>query len=421
MSIPKVILMIESSRASGRALLHGIADYSHQWGPWSFSWETGGLEKAWPMLQDADVKGVILRDVDKLNEVLAYRLPTVVIGHQKTEIPGVVNVLTDSEAVGRMGADHLTGCGFKHFAYCGYARTPFENAEWSEVRREHFAARLREIGYPAPQRFNLAMDARDWSRQQSSAIGWLQGLPKPVGLMACNDDCGQRVLQLCKLAGLAVPDEVGMIGADNDEVVCALMDPPMSSIAINFERAGYEAAAALDRLMRGLSDVPLRITAAATHVVARRSTDFVAAEDPHLRKALVCIRDHAKRAISVDEVAMASGQSRRSLEKAFRSLLGRSILEEIRRERTDQIARILVETDLSVAQIADGLGFADVQHVARYFRAGKGVSPSEFRRAHGRRHEPPRGGGSAALERPSPSRTRQAPSNGAALPSLRAA
>jgi LacI family transcriptional regulator len=159
----------------------------------------------------------------------------------------------------------------------------------------------------------------------------------------------------------------------------------MSSIAINFERAGYDAASALDRLMRGESGVPTRIIASATHIVARRSTDFVAAEDPHVRKALVFIRDHARGAMSVDEVTSSSGLSRRSLEMAFRKHLGRSILEEIRRARTDQIARLLVESDLSVAQIADRLGYADVQHVARYFRASKQISPMAYRRTYGHR------------------------------------
>jgi len=234
LKMPKVILMVESSRGSGRALLKGIAEYSHQSGPWSFSWETGGLEKAWPLFQNAGADGVILRDVDKVKEVLAYGLPTVVIGHQQTEIRGVVNVVTDSEAIGRMGADHLLACGFKHFAYCGYARTPSENAQWSEIRRENFAKRLIEAGQSEPSSFNLPMDVREWPRHHRAALEWLRTLPKPAGLMACNDDCGQRVMDLCKSAGAAVPDEIGVIGADNDEVVCGLMDPPMSSIAISF-------------------------------------------------------------------------------------------------------------------------------------------------------------------------------------------
>jgi LacI family transcriptional regulator len=383
--IPRVILLIESSRASGRALLRGVADYSHDRGPWSFSWEPSGLEKVLPLLEIGDADGIILRDTRKVEEILAYGFPTVVIGHQKTEIPGLVNVVTDSAAIGRMGAEHLIHCGFKQFAFCGYAKTDLENTTWSEIRRKFFSERLEEAGYAAPAYYEFSTAAQDWQKEWRSLARWLAALPKPVGLMACNDDCGQRVMEACKLGGLTVPDMVGIIGVDNDEVVCGLTDPPLSSVAINFQRAGYEAAVALDAMMRRAPHTaPKRITAVASHLAARRSTDFVAAEEPQMTKALHFIRDNTRRVISVDEVVRAAGLSRRAMEKRFRKLLGRSILEEIRRVRTDHIARMLVETDLPVAQIADVLGFADVQHIARYFRADKQVSPLAYRQKFGR-------------------------------------
>lgn len=382
--VPKVILLVESSRVSGRALLRGIADYSHHHGPWSFSWEPAGLEKVQPLLETGEADGIILRDMAGAEEIMAYGLPTVVVGHQKTEIPGLVNVVTDSETIGRMGAEHLLGCGFKHFAFCGHVKTPMENTTWAEIRREFFCERIREAGFVPPSHYALSTLAKDWSREWRSLARWLAALPKPLGLMACNDDCAQRVMEVCKLSGLKVPDMIGIIGADNDEVVCGLTDPPMSSIVINFERAGYEAAAALDRLMRGNVVVPDRITAVASHVVARRSTDFVAAEDMHLAKALRFIRDRARGGVSVDEVALSAGLSRRALEKRFRKQLGRSVLEETRRVRTDQIARLLVETDLPVAKIADLLGFPDVQHIARYFQSDKHLSPVAYRKIYGR-------------------------------------
>jgi LacI family transcriptional regulator, galactose operon repressor len=382
--IPKVILLVESSRASGRALLCGIANYAHHHGPWSFYWEPGGLEKVWPLLQNLKADGIILRDVEKVDEALTSGLPAVVVGHHQSEIQGLVNVVTDSESIGRLGAEHLLGCGFKQFAFCGYAKTLFEKTAWSEVRREFFNKRIRDAGFEEPAHYALAMHGMDWSKELPSLVRWLRSLPKPVGVMACNDDCSQRVMEACKVAGLLVPDMVGVIGADNDEVVCGLTDPPTSSIAINFERAGYEAAHALDGLMRGSHVLPPRITALASHIVARRSTDFVAAEEPHLTKALQFIRDHARNGLSVDNVSLAAGLSRRALEKRFRNLLGRSIMGEIRRVRTDQIARLLVETNMAVAEIADLLGFADAQHIARYFRSGKHMSPVAYRNAYGR-------------------------------------
>ena len=384
--VPKVILLIESSRASGRALLRGIADYSRHHGPWSFSWEPAGLEKVQPLLETGDADGIILRDGEQAEEITAYGLPTVVVGHHKTEIRGMVNVVTDSETIGRMAADHLLDCGLRHFAFCGYGKTSFENTTWSDIRRKFFCRRIRAAGFENPPQYELSGPGRDWSKDWRPLASWLKALPKPVGVMACNDDCGQRVMEACKLSGLTVPELVGVVGADNDEVVCGLTDPPMSSVAINFERAGYDAAHALNGLMQQSYTGPSRIIATAAHVIARRSTDFVAAEDSHLAKALRFIRDQGRRCgVSVNEVAGMAGLSRRMLENRFRKLLGRSVLNEIRRVRTEQIARLLVETDLPVAQIADLLGFSDVPHIARYFRAGKGISPLAYRKTYGSR------------------------------------
>jgi LacI family transcriptional regulator len=382
--IPRVILLVESSRGSGRALLRGIANYAHDRGPWSFYWEPGGLEKAWPALRHTEADGIILRDVEKVDEVLASGLPGVVIGHRKSEIAGLINVVTDSQAIGTMCAEHLLECGFKHFGFCGYSEDPLEKTVWSESRGEFFGSRIRKAGFAAPRKYALSKTAENWPKERQALADWLKALPKPVGLMACNDDCGHQVVEACKLAGLSVPDEVGVIGADNDEVVCGLTDPPLSSVAINFERAGYEAAAALDTLMRGSQSVAPRIIAAAPHIVTRRSTDFVAADEPHLRRALQFVRDHARTGVSVNEVAQAAGLSRRALEKHFRQALGRSILEEIRRVRTDHMARLLVETDLPVTDIADMLRFDDAHHFARYFRSGKQLTPLRYRKIYGR-------------------------------------
>jgi len=386
--MPKVILLIESSRASGRALLRGIADYSRHHGPWSFSWAPAGLEKVQPLLETGDADGIILRDIEQAEEIAAYGLPTVVVGHRNTEIPGMVNLVTDSKAIGELGAEHLIGCGFKHFAYCGYERTALGNTTWSDIRREFFCRRIRAAGFDNPPQHALSMQGKDWSREWRSLANWLKSLPKPVGVMACNDDCGQRIMEVCKLSGLTVPDEVGVLGVDNDEVVCGLTDPPMSSIAIHFERAGYDAAHALNGLMRKSRNVPSRIIATVVQATARRSTDFVATEDTHLSKALQFIRaESRRRCISVSEVADVAGLSRRMLESRFRKLLGRSVLDEIRRLRIDQIAQLLVESDLPVAQIAELLGFADRGHIARYFRAGKGISPLAYRKTYGSEQE----------------------------------
>jgi LacI family transcriptional regulator len=377
------VLLVESSRASGRALLTGVADYAHYHGPWSFYWEPGGLQSAWPTLKNSDADGIILRDVDKLDEVLALGIPAVVVGHKRKEVPGTVNVITDSPAIGAMGAEHLLQCGFHHFAFVSFTASPLETASWAQVRQDSFCARVARAGFTTRTYAIPAAAAINWTTERAALVAWLKSLPTPVGLMACNDDCGVQVMEACKLGGIAVPDLVGVIGADNDEIVCGLSNPAMSSVAINFERAGYEAAEALDQLMRGRG-VPTKINVFATHVVTRRSTDIVAIDDEPLSKALRFIRDHANRPISVSDVARAAALSRRALERRFRIEVGCSILEQIRRARTDQISRLLVETTLPVGEIAESLGFEDAQHFARYFRSAKDMSPLAYRRSFGK-------------------------------------
>jgi LacI family transcriptional regulator len=368
-------------------LLSGIANYSRHHDRWVFFWTTAGLEKAWRGNISLDVDGIILRDVELVEDVLAKGIPAVVVGHSREEVEGAANVVTDSRAIGRIAAEHLLSCGFRNFAFCG-----FVDCSWSLLRQVHFEKSIGKAGFET-QSFVVRSEATGSpSRVERNSIAkWLLTLPRPVGLMACNDDLGQEVLEACKLAGLNVPEDVAVIGADNDEIVCGLADPPMSSVAINFERAGYEAARALDALMRGDKRGNRQIMAKASHVEPRRSTDIIALENPHLRRALTFIRERANVPVMVPEVARVAGISRRSLEGVFRTVLGRSVLSEIRRVRTACIARLLAETDMPVSEIAHSLGFEDAQHISRYFRQTQALSPLAFRKEYGRKHSGTRG------------------------------
>ena len=389
--VPKVVLLIESSRASGRAMLRGVANYTHHHRPWSFYWEPRGLETTHGGLKELDADGVIFRDIGTLKaEVLRLGIPAVVIGHASGEVRGLINVVTDCAEIGHMAADHLLQCGFHHFAFFGYATeacsSPGERLKqtpWSQHRLEAFRRRVTEAGFPAPAVCVLPGWEPDWPKIRDQLADWLARLPTPLGVMACNDDCAVQVVEACKLAGLAVPDVVGIVGADNDEVVCGLAEPPLTSVALNFERAGYEAAEALEKLMRRSKPQSVHISVPATHLVARRSTDVVAVEDQRLAKALRFIRNNVNRPTSVDDVARAAGASRRVLERRFREELGRSVLHEIRRVRANEIARLLVETNWPVGRIADALGFEDDRHFSRYFYSIKNLSPIAFRKKYG--------------------------------------
>jgi LacI family transcriptional regulator len=374
-----VVLPIESSRASGRNLLNGIAKYSRLHGPWIFYWEPGGLDEIFPRMKNLNADGIIMRDSNRLDEILNLGLPVVIVSHHLKMVPELVNIVTDSVQIGRMAADHLLGCGFKDFAYCGVPDKP-----WSAERCVSFCNRIADAGYKTETYPHPAKSKNiSWGKEQEIVMKWLQSLPKPCGLMACNDDRSQQVLQACKLASIKVPEELALIGVDNDELICELSAPPMSSVSVNFERAGYEGASALDRMMKGKEVKNRQVSVRATHVVPRMSTDITAIHDSDTAEAVRFIRQHARSNLSVDDVVKVTTVSRRVLEKKFRKYLGRTIMEEIRRIRTNQIARMLIETNMSICEVALSFGFLGTEHIARYFQKEKGMSLLAYRARFG--------------------------------------
>ena len=375
----RVILLIESSRASGRSMLRGIASYARLNGPWSFYWEPRGLEAAGEDLQSIDADGVILRDVEKAGQIAKWGIPAVVVGHYKRETPGLVNVITDDESIGELAAEHLLDCSLKNFAYCG-----IEGMPWSGARAGSFQRRLAKAGFSVHHYKRPPFIAEaSWQTERRFMAEWLNSLPHPVGVMCCNDEQGEMVIEACKAASLRVPDEVAVIGADNDDLVCELSDPPMTSVGLNFERAGHDSAEILHQLMRGIPAEKNKIVVPATQVVPRQSTGIFFMDDPVAVKALRFIRAHAREPIQVNNVANAAGLSRRVLEKRFRKMLGRTVMEEIRRARVEQISRMLAETNEPVSQIALAMGCQDLQHFARYFRRQTGKTPLDYRHEHG--------------------------------------
>lgn len=198
--------------------------------------------------------------------------------------------------------------------------------------------------------------------------------------MACNDDRGQHVIEACKIAELHIPEDVAVIGVDNDDLICDLCDPPLTSVALNVEKAGYETAKLLDSMMNNKNTVNRNINVKPTYVRTRYSTDIIATEDKELTKAISFIRQNFRKNIKVEDVVESTLLSRRSLEQRFRNELNRSINSEIRSIRVEHICKLLVETDLSISEIAYGLGFSSAEHISRYFQREKGKCPREFRK-----------------------------------------
>jgi LacI family transcriptional regulator len=200
--------------------------------------------------------------------------------------------------------------------------------------------------------------------------------------MACNDDRSQHVLDACHAARIHVPSEVAILGVDDDEFICRLANPALSSICLNAEKLGYRAAELLDRVMAGEACRETTIEGLPTHVVARSSTDILLVEDREVSEAIRFIRRHADRPLQVDDVAEAVTLSRRSLQQRFSKAIGRSVHSQILRERVNRITQLLVETDGTVAQIAEKMCFSSVKQLDRVFTRFQGTTPTAYRLRH---------------------------------------
>jgi LacI family transcriptional regulator len=392
MKIPRIVLLVEHSRAFGRGILYGIAKYSCLHGPWVFYrhppyymglWRAGKtLSWLKKIVHKFDADGVIMLAVGNTEAVLELDLPVIVLDVNEP-IPALANIIGSNIEIGKMGAEYLLNRGFRHFAYCG-----FDDMLWSRQRGEGFCDGVKEAGFETSLYVQpKSKSNRSWEKEQSFVIEWLRLLPRPVALMVCNDDRGQYVMEACKIADLHVPEELAIIGVDNDELICDLTDPPLSSIPLNAETAGYEAAELMEKLMAGEKMAGKLITVKPTHVVTRKSTDILAIEDHEVAEAVRFIRQNAKRTFQVNEVAEAAAISRRVLEKRFRAVLNRSVYEEIRRVRINLLTELLTQTDMSIIEITAEMGFPGPEHIARYFRKVKGVSLKDYRKKYVRKYK----------------------------------
>jgi LacI family transcriptional regulator len=198
--------------------------------------------------------------------------------------------------------------------------------------------------------------------------------------MACADDCSQHIGEACKIADIQIPEQIGLIGVDNDDMVCELSDPPLSSIALDFAKAGYDAADLLDHLMSNQGAREKIITVHPSHIVTRASTDILAIDDKDVAMAVQFIRQHTNKLIQIADVLNHVTCSQRTLHHKFRASLGRSVHQEIKQVRIERIARLLRETDLPISTIAIKLGYSNINHISRYFQQTMNLTPLAYRK-----------------------------------------
>lgn len=258
---------------------------------------------------------------------------------------------------------------------------------WAELRRRGFYDAVAEAGCACQARHHARSfgSLNDWEEAQQELTAWLARLPKPLGLMACSDRHAQNVLDACRRAGIAVPDEVAVIGSDNDEAICRLTDPSLSSVADNPGKIGYEAAGLLDQLMAGHTAPPRPLLIPPRGIATRRSTDMIVIEDKLVTRALRFIREHACEPIDVNTVVRTIPLSRSALYRRFRKAVGQSPHEQILRVRLDRVKQLLTQTSLSVARVAALAGFQHPEYMAAAFKRETGMTPGGYRAQHHRR------------------------------------
>lgn len=371
-----VALLIETSNRYTRELLHGIRTFMgehHEWAIHLTEQGRGDLPPPW--LDRWKGNGIIARIENEAIEqaVRAVGVPVVNVSAAGLA-PDFPTVISDSAAVADVSSAHLLERGFEHFGYCGDDRF-----RWSAAHGRNFAASLGRQEYRCSVFESTTEDFADWEREQGKLAEWIKSLPKPVGIMACYDIRGQQVLAVCRQLGLQVPDEVAVIGQHNDELLCELCDPPLSSVIPNPRRAGYEAAALLHRMMRGQRVSARTYAIAPTGVATRQSTDTVALNDRQIATAVRFIRENACQGIDVQDVLRAVPMSRTLLEKKFRKYFRRAPYEEILHRRLQRAKELLAGTDLPVADIAERAGFTSPEYLSAAFKRQIGMNPRAYR------------------------------------------
>jgi LacI family transcriptional regulator len=345
--------------------------------PWSIRLTEQGRGAAVPKwLKGWDGDGVIARveSVQIARELRATGLPVIDVSAAlpRLEFP---RVATAAEGAAELAATHLLERGLTNFAYCGDRRY-----HWARQRGEAFARLTGAMGGGPCASFAPTPGAVD--EEVGEIARWLKTLPRPVGVLACLDLRGQQVLAACRLAGLNVPEEVAVIGVHNDELLCDLCDPPLSSVIPNAQRAGYEAAALLARAMAGKC-VPVALREISPQgVAARQSTDLAAVSDAKIAGAVRFMREQAAGGANVGDVLRAVPMARTALERRFKAALGTTPHAHLRKLRIERVKELLVSTSLPVGEIATATGFEHPEYLSAMFRRECGVSPRDFRSQH---------------------------------------
>jgi LacI family transcriptional regulator len=374
----RIALLIGQDIGYTRDVLRGIQAYGRSQPDWIFRDGPPDPRILGP-LKEWQPHGIIAHLFDKnlANRLVKFRAPLVNTTNTLNDLR-VPLVEVDHARIGKMAAEYFLHRGFRHFGYFGSSWTGF-----SKDREAAFADRLAESGFRLDSCYAEYLPrppiADSWKGVDVKAHAWLKALPKPVAILSSNDVPARELAEICRELELHIPEQVALLGVDNDDLECHLCTPLLSSIELGSERVGYEAAKMLHQLMERRPLKQRTILVPPLRIVTRQSTDTLAIQDNDVAAALAFIRNSAHEEINVDAILRGVPLSRRALERKFRDQLGRTVLEEIRRARLELAKSLLSETNLPMPTIATRCGFSGARRLAVVFRQIVGATPTEYR------------------------------------------
>jgi len=377
---PKILLVFLMRFEETTRMLQGIVQHERSHRQWATFLDDEALAAKDPnFLHGEKWNGVISRHTTPtlVKTCAQLGIPLVDL-NDSPPFAGVPKLRPNNTAIGHLGAEHFLERGFRHFGFCG-----FGNEGWACERRDGFLEALRlagqtcdvlDVPYPG-------VITPDWNADQTRLIAnWLRHLPRPCAIMACVDVRAFQVISAAQHAGIHVPEEMALLGVNNDIMRCELSHPSLSSVALNAHQSGYQAAEVLDSMLRGKKVTDLDIRVDPIGVVSRLSTDILAVGDKNVTAALRYIRENACRGVNVDEVVAHASASRSQLEKKFRRFIGRSPQAEIRRVQLARVKELLSESDMPLKSIASLTGFEHIEYLSVVFKRMTGESPGQYRK-----------------------------------------
>jgi len=389
--IRHIALLVPASGGYSRGIIQGVASYAMEQEDWLiFPYERAEFMKLPSWLKKGHIDGIIgfISTPELGRQIKALGVPIVDV-QGEGNCPDSPVIDTDPGIVALLAADFFTQAGFNHFAFCGYPGIFF-----SDNRSAHFSRILQSrdqavhVYLPPPK-----VSATIWHQfkemrgleYESALAAWLTRLPKPVAILACNDTRGQQIITACRDLGISMPSDVSVIGVDNDEILCRLSRPTLTSIAPDSEGIGRMASEMLTGMLNG-ETVEVRLyNHPPLRVVERQSTDITTAEDPVVLTASRIIRDRACHGISVEQICELVDCSRSTLDNLFKKFLGRSVSQEMLRIRLSRGMRLLENSSMPVEEVARECGFLSATYFCRFFKRETGTTPAFYRSGLSRR------------------------------------